>query len=94
LYGLLNHGGCQAPRVRDLELCTVGHDTGIGMYSFLMPSVNVSGEVEIGESVYVGTRAKIINRLSIGKEVSLEPELLLLDRYQLVVRQWEFQRNR
>lgn len=47
-------------------LCTVGHDTIIGKYSSFMPSVNISGEVVIGESVYVGTGAKIINQLAIG----------------------------
>ncbi|NHN26155.1 acetyltransferase [Flavobacterium jejuense] len=46
--------------------CTVGHDTEIGNYSSFMPSVNISGEVLIGERVYVGTGAKIINQLSIG----------------------------
>lgn len=47
--------------------CTTGHDTVIGKYSAFMPSVNISGEVIIGESVYVGTGSKIINRLSIGE---------------------------
>lgn len=47
-------------------LCTVGHDTTIGAYSSFMPSVNISGEVKIGECVYVGTGAKIINQLEIG----------------------------
>jgi len=46
--------------------CTVGHDTKIGDYSSFMPYVNISGEVSIGNSVYVGTGAKIINLLSIG----------------------------
>jgi len=46
--------------------CTVGHDTEIGMFSSFMPSVNISGEVKIGDGVYVGTGAKIINQLSIG----------------------------
>lgn len=46
--------------------CTVGHDTVIQDYCSFMPSVNVSGEVVIEESVYVGTGAKIINQLSIG----------------------------
>ena len=32
-----------------------------------MPSVNISGEVKIEEGVYVGTGAKIINQLEIGK---------------------------
>jgi len=48
--------------------CTVGHDSIIGDYSSFMPSVNISGEVNIGQCVYVGTGAKIINQLEIGKE--------------------------
>lgn len=47
--------------------CTVGHDTTIKEYSSFMPSVNISGEVEIMEKVYIGTGAKIINQLEIGK---------------------------
>jgi sugar O-acyltransferase (sialic acid O-acetyltransferase NeuD family) len=47
--------------------CTVGHDTKIGAFSSFMPSVNISGEVNIEECVYVGTGAKIINLLEIGK---------------------------
>lgn len=47
--------------------CTVGHDTKIGEFSSFMPSVNISGEVEIKEGVYVGTGAKIINQLVIGE---------------------------
>ena len=48
-------------------MCTVGHDTIIKDYSSFMPSVNISGEVIIHESVYVGTGAKIINQLEIGE---------------------------
>lgn len=47
--------------------CTVGHDTVINDYAAFMPSVNISGEVNIGEGVYVGTGAKIINQLKIGE---------------------------
>jgi sugar O-acyltransferase (sialic acid O-acetyltransferase NeuD family) len=47
--------------------CTVGHDTIIGDYSSFMPSVNISGEVNIHKGVYVGTGAKIINQLEIGE---------------------------
>jgi serine acetyltransferase len=32
-----------------------------------MPTVNISGEVDAGEGVYVGTGASIINRVSIGE---------------------------
>lgn len=49
--------------------CTVGHDSVIGNYSSFMPTVNVSGEVTVGEEVYVGTGVKIINHLSIGEKV-------------------------
>lgn len=48
-------------------LCTVGHDTVIEDYCSFMPSVNISGEVHIEECVYVGTGAKIINQLKIGR---------------------------
>src|SRR5690606_6377302 len=47
--------------------CTVGHDTIIQDYCSFMPTVNISGEVEIAEKVYVGTGAKIINQLTIGE---------------------------
>lgn len=47
--------------------CTVGHDTVIKSYASFMPSVNISGEVVVNESAYVGTGAKIINQLEIGK---------------------------
>ena len=47
--------------------CTVGHDTNIGDYSSFMPTVNISGEVDIQKGVYVGTGAKIINQLTIGE---------------------------
>lgn len=48
--------------------CTVGHDTVIGNYSSFMPSVNISGEVDVEDSVYVGTGAKIINQVKIGEQ--------------------------
>lgn len=47
--------------------CTVGHDSIIKDYAALMPTVNVSGEVTIGEGVFVGTGATIINQLEIGE---------------------------
>ncbi len=46
--------------------CTTGHDTIIKKYAAFMPSVNISGEVVIGEGVYCGTGAKIINQLKVG----------------------------
>lgn len=46
--------------------CTTGHDTAIQNFSSFMPSVNISGEVSVGEGVYMGTGVKIINQVSIG----------------------------
>lgn len=48
-------------------MCTIGHDTEINDYASFMPSVNISGEVNVGKNVYVGTGAKIINQVSIGE---------------------------
>ena len=41
--------------------CTLGHDVIIGDYATLAPGVHVSGWVHVGERVYVGTGAVIIN---------------------------------
>ncbi|PSR08773.1 MAG: acetyltransferase [Bacteroidetes bacterium] len=50
-----------------LNLCTVlTHDVVIGDFSSIMPSVNVSGAVQIGEACYVGTGTQIIQLLHIG----------------------------
>ncbi len=51
--------------------CTVGHDTMIHKYSSFMPSVNISGEVAIGEGVYCGTGSKIINQLEVGEYATI-----------------------
>ena len=47
--------------------CTVGHDTVVEEYSAFMPTVNISGDVNVGKGVYVGTGAKIINQVDIGE---------------------------
>ena len=47
-------------------MCTVGHDAMIDNYCSFMPSVNISGEVKVGEVVFVGTGAQIINQVEIG----------------------------
>lgn len=41
--------------------CTVSHDSRIGDYSTLSPGVHVCGNVHIGQSVYIGVGASIIN---------------------------------
>ena len=51
--------------------CTIGHDAIINDYCSLMPSVNVSGETEMGECSYLGTGSLIINQRKIGKNVTI-----------------------
>ena len=48
--------------------CTAGHDAVIGDFSAVMPVGIISGEVNIGEEVYIGTGATIINQINIGRK--------------------------
>jgi sugar O-acyltransferase (sialic acid O-acetyltransferase NeuD family) len=41
--------------------CTIGHDAVLGDFSTLAPGVHVSGCVQLGKRVYVGSGAVIIN---------------------------------
>lgn len=41
--------------------CTISHDVRLGDYATLSPGVHVSGHVEIGSDVFIGTGANIIN---------------------------------
>lgn len=41
--------------------CTISHDVTIGDYSTLSPGVHVAGAVNIGEDVFIGIGANIIN---------------------------------
>lgn len=45
---------------------TIGHDSIIGDYSTILPSVNISGNVKIGIGCNIGTSVAIINKISIG----------------------------
>lgn len=47
--------------------CTLGHDTILGSYCSLMPSVNVSGGTVLEDEVYVGTGAKLIKATTLGQ---------------------------
>jgi sugar O-acyltransferase (sialic acid O-acetyltransferase NeuD family) len=46
--------------------CTIGHESRIGAYGVLNPTVNISGGVEMGERVLVGTGAQILQYIRIG----------------------------
>ena len=47
--------------------CTIGHDTRLGNYCSLMPTVNVSGGAKLLDGVYVGTGAKLIKATKLGE---------------------------
>lgn len=47
--------------------CTIGHDTVIGDYTTILPSVNISGCVTTGECVNIGTSSALIQGVTIGK---------------------------
>ena len=46
--------------------CTVGHDAVLGDFVTLYPSVNISGQVKVGECTEIGTGANIIQGKKIG----------------------------
>jgi UDP-3-O-[3-hydroxymyristoyl] glucosamine N-acyltransferase len=48
---------------------TVGHDTIIGDYFTSAPGVNISGNVNIGNRVYMGTNSSIRNRTYVCDDV-------------------------
>lgn len=48
---------------------TVGHDSNIGSFVEICPSVSISGNVTIGEKTFIGTAATILPKITIGKNV-------------------------
>lgn len=46
--------------------CTVGHDVEIADFASLMPGVHISGDVILGEGVYLGVGSVVINKVSVG----------------------------
>ncbi|MBU3220671.1 acetyltransferase [Clostridium algidicarnis] len=47
--------------------CTIGHDTLLGDYTTVLPSVNISGFARIEECVSIGTGTAIIQGITVGK---------------------------
>ena len=47
--------------------CTIGHDSCIADYCSIMPSVNISGNVRIGEGSFIGSGVTILPNIKIGK---------------------------
>jgi len=47
--------------------CTIGHDSILGDYTTVFPSVNISGFVKTEECVSIGTKSAIIQGVTVGK---------------------------
>ena len=62
--------------------CTIGHDCIINNYCSIMPGVNISGKVQLGEGVYVGTGSQIINYVSIGDYTTIGAGATVIDNIQ------------
>jgi len=52
-------------------MTTIGHDSRIESFVSIMPAVNVSGQVIVGEAAYLGTGSKILQGCSIGKNSTI-----------------------
>lgn len=59
--------------------CTIGHDAMLGDFVTLYPSVNVSGQVKIGECTEIGTGANIIQGKSIGTRTVIGAGAVVVD---------------
>ena len=51
--------------------CDIGHDSIIGDFCSLMPSVNVSGNVSVGQRTLIGVQSAILQRIKIGSDVTV-----------------------
>jgi len=49
----------------------IGHDTVVGNYNVVMPSVNISGGVRIGDCNFLGVQSVVLQYLKIGSNVRL-----------------------
>lgn len=46
--------------------CSIGHDVDLGRFTTLSPSVNIMGEVRVGEACFFGGSAVVLPRLTIA----------------------------
>ncbi len=59
--------------------CRIGHDSTLGDFASLMYSVNIAGEVQIGEGCYLGSSSCVINRKSIGPWTTIGAGAVVVD---------------
>ena len=56
----------------------VGHDTEIGNYNVVMPSVNISGGVKMGDENFLGVQSVVLQYVRIGNLVRLGANSVLM----------------
>lgn len=56
----------------------VGHDTEIGNYNVVMPSVNISGGVKMGDNNFLGVQSVVLQYVRIGNLVRLGANSVLM----------------
>lgn len=49
----------------------IGHDSIVGQYVSIMPTVNISGNVTIDDGVFIGVKATILQGLSVGEDATI-----------------------
>ena len=58
----------------------MGHDAKVGNFNVIMPNVNISGGVTIGDSNLFGVGAIVLQQVKIGTGVRLSPGSVLLTK--------------
>ena len=59
---------------------TVGHDTIMGSYNVVMPSVNISGGVEMEDCNFLGVQSVVLQYIKIGCDIKLGANSVLMRR--------------
>jgi sugar O-acyltransferase (sialic acid O-acetyltransferase NeuD family) len=50
---------------------TIGHNSNLGTFNSLMPGVNIAGDVQLADRVYVGSGANILNGRTVGAQTKI-----------------------
>ena len=56
----------------------LGHDSKIGNYNIIMPSVNISGGVVVGDCNLFGVKSTVLQYKKIGNNVNITPGSVMM----------------
>jgi len=62
--------------------CSVGHDTELGELTTLSPSVNIMGQVVVGEGAFFGGSAVILPRIAVGNRSVVGAGAVIVSRIE------------